>query len=496
MPALVAGACVALAPRFTASGWLRDVRRYGATWFGYTGKPLSYILATPEQADDADNPLRRAYGNEGSPRAIAEFARRFGVEVTDAFGPTEGGIAITPDADTPPGALGRAREHVKIVDRDGNELPPARFDGEGRLANPDACVGEIVNTAGPGPFEGYYRNPEATAAATRFGWYWTGDLGYVDQAGFLYFAGRASDWLRVEGENFPAAPIERALGRHPDVVAAAVYGVPDAEAGDQVMAALVLRRDAAFDGAGFAHCLLHVRAVVHREADDAHVRQFAVNRLCRFDSIHFGHGDIHDYHVGAQHAGRVHRAEERVHEGVEVLVAHRGEVHELRALPVGDAAVDHVGAAVDGHLVAAGGERLADYHRIYRDSAARAGMFAHSLDSFSVAGINDHIIPWEDAYRTTQLLGARHELGDLGDVFVADGHRPAGHVRPLLGVALIELHQELADRDVLLGLLEQRNAQLVLGQDALIDENLAKVTLGLGRCRLVHGESMMSSLNA
>ncbi|MCX7619902.1 MAG: hypothetical protein N2037_03530 [Acidimicrobiales bacterium] len=64
-----------------------------------------------------------------------------------------------------------------------------------------------------------------------------------------------ADWIRVDGENFPAGPIESALSRHPDVVVAVAYGVPDAHAGDQVMAALVLREGVRFDGAAFARWL-------------------------------------------------------------------------------------------------------------------------------------------------------------------------------------------------------------------------------------------------
>jgi fatty-acyl-CoA synthase len=116
-------------------------------------------------------------------------------------------------------------------------------------------VGELVNTFGVGPFEGYYRNEEAMAQTTRDGWYWSGDLGYVDDDGWVYFAGRTSDWIRVDGENFPGAPIESIIGRHPDVVLASVYGVPDPDSGDQVMAALVLREGAEFDGASFASWL-------------------------------------------------------------------------------------------------------------------------------------------------------------------------------------------------------------------------------------------------
>jgi len=143
-------------------------------------------------------------------------------------------------------------ETVKVVDPEGRERLRARFDPDGRLLDPEGCVGEIVNTAGSGPFEGYYANPEANERTNRNGWYWSGDLGYVDEDGWLWFAGRTSDWLRVDGENFPAGPVEAALGRHPDVVLASVYGVPDESAGDQVMAALVLRPAVTFDPDGFA----------------------------------------------------------------------------------------------------------------------------------------------------------------------------------------------------------------------------------------------------
>ena len=130
----------------------------------------------------------------------------------DAYGATEGGVAVNRDAEQRAGALGLAPAHVKVVDEDGNEKPRrrARRRRAGSL-NADECVGEIVNTQGVGPFEGYYNNADATAKTTRFGWYWSGDLGYLDADGYLYFAGRNADWIRVDGENFPAGPIEEAL---------------------------------------------------------------------------------------------------------------------------------------------------------------------------------------------------------------------------------------------------------------------------------------------
>ncbi|WP_263252117.1 long-chain-fatty-acid--CoA ligase [Saccharopolyspora rosea] len=255
---LAAGAAIALRRRFSASGFLPDVRRFGATYANYVGKPLSYVLATPRRPDDADNPLRLAYGNEGAERDLAAFGERFGCLVVDGFGSSEGGVAVQRTPDTPPGALGRATDGVAVLDPDtGRRCPPARFDADGRLANPDEAVGELVNTTGPGWFAGYYNDPEADAERMRDGMYWSGDLGYVDENGFCYFAGRSQDWLRVDGENLGTAPIERALLRHPDVVEAAVYAIPAPDVGDQVMAAL--RTTDAFDPARLGEFLCSQR---------------------------------------------------------------------------------------------------------------------------------------------------------------------------------------------------------------------------------------------
>ncbi|HXW33981.1 MAG TPA: AMP-binding protein, partial [Acidimicrobiales bacterium] len=197
-PALVAGASISLARRFSASGFLTDVRRYGATWFNYTGKLLAYLLTTPERPDDCENTLRVAFGNEGSPHVVEAAAKRFGITIIDVFGSTEGAIALDRSGERPRSSVGRLREGIAVVDASGIEVPRARFDDEGRLLNAEESVGEIVNMLGAGPFEGYYHNEEAMRRATRNGWYWSGDLGYVDEEGWVYFAGRTSDWLRVD----------------------------------------------------------------------------------------------------------------------------------------------------------------------------------------------------------------------------------------------------------------------------------------------------------
>ena len=246
-PAVYVGATIALRRRFSASAFLDDVRRYHATYFNYVGKPLSYILATPPRPEDRDHDLVRVVGNEGTERDVARFSERFGVLVLDNYGSTEGGVTVMRSPEQPKGALGRLPEGVLVVDPEhGTPRAPARFDASGRLLNPEECIGEIVNT-GPGSFEGYYRNDEAVEARTRNGWYWSGDLGYADADGWLWFAGRDYDWLRVDGENFAAAPVERIVGAFPGVVLGAVYAVPATDVGDDVMVVLQLELDAEFE---------------------------------------------------------------------------------------------------------------------------------------------------------------------------------------------------------------------------------------------------------
>jgi fatty-acyl-CoA synthase len=271
MPALVYGASLALARRFSARGFLRDIRRYGCTYFNYTGSPLSYILMTPEAPDDADNPLRVAYGNEGSMEAIRRFGARFGCRVIDSFGATEGGFGMYRTDIEPAGSVGKAPPHIQVWNDRDEVCPPACFDADGRLANADECIGEIVNVDGAGKFEGYYGNEIATREKVRGGIFRSGDHGYTDADGFLYFVGRDEEWVRVEGENFPARPVEEIVRRHPDVAACAFYGVPDAAAGDMAMLCIVLRPGAAFDPDGFV-AFLHAQPDLHAKAMPRFVR--------------------------------------------------------------------------------------------------------------------------------------------------------------------------------------------------------------------------------
>lgn len=270
-PAVAAGAAIVPA-KFSASSFLHDVRRYGVTYMNYVGKPLAYILATPERDDDADNSLRVAFGNEANEKDIEEFARRFGTRVEDGFGSTENAVMVIREPGTPRGSIGKGAVGVAVYHSDTvTECGVARFDDHGALVNADDAVGELVNTTGSGIFAGYYNDPDANAERMRHGMYWSGDLAYKDSQGWVYLAGRTADWMRVDGENLAAAPIERILLRHPAISRVAVYAVPDDRVGDQVMAAVVLHDGPAFEPESF-EAFLDTQADLSPKARPRYVR--------------------------------------------------------------------------------------------------------------------------------------------------------------------------------------------------------------------------------
>src|SRR3989475_4703100 len=177
--------------------------------------------------------------------------RRFGVaHVAECFGSTDAGVVtITPlGAPWRPGSCGPPVPGVElgIVDDEGGVLPPRR-------------AGEIA-VRSPARLSAYFRDPEATAAALRDGWFYTGDLGYVDEDGWLYFVDRKRDVIRRGGENISSVLIEKTLREHPRVVEAAVIGVPDPVLGQEVKAFIVANGPVTED----------------------ELRRFAAERLARF----------------------------------------------------------------------------------------------------------------------------------------------------------------------------------------------------------------------
>jgi fatty-acyl-CoA synthase len=257
-PAFASGATLALRRKFSASHFLPDIRETRATFFNSVGRAIAHIVATPPGRHDRDHALKFVLGPETSARDKEIFTERFGVPLIEGYGSSENAIILKPVFDARPGALGRAgsREDVAVVDpKTGQELPRALFNLDGKLANAEECIGELVGRQAASNFEGYYNNPEADAERTRNGWYWSGDLAYRDEDGVFYFAGRTGDWLRVDSENFAAAPVERILARFEGVTGVAVYPVPDSRTGDQVMVALEFGEGSSFDPDAFGRFL-------------------------------------------------------------------------------------------------------------------------------------------------------------------------------------------------------------------------------------------------
>src|SRR5699024_6631073 len=127
---------------------------------------------------------------------------------------TENGLSFPPKRTTPPGSIGQpaASDEAVIINPDtGIECPRAVFDEQGLLSNADEAIGEIVGLNTAHRFEGYYKNPGAAKERVRGDQYWTGDLGYRDEDGYFYFAGRGGDMIRVDSENFSAAQVEAVL---------------------------------------------------------------------------------------------------------------------------------------------------------------------------------------------------------------------------------------------------------------------------------------------
>jgi carnitine-CoA ligase len=228
---VAARAGLALLPRFSASGFIDSARRHGATEFNAIGAMLEMLMRQPERPDDADNPLRLAYAGPTPPEERhLEFERRFGLELTSGYAMSETPYGTVWRRGTRPyGTLGSPRQHPTL-----GEVNEARVNSDGEL--------ELRN---PAVMKGYWRMREETAAVLRpDGWLQTGDLVTANPDGTYTMVGRKKEVIRRRGENVAPAEIEEALASHPDVVEAAVVGVPSELSEEDIKAFVVLREGA------------------------------------------------------------------------------------------------------------------------------------------------------------------------------------------------------------------------------------------------------------
>ena len=231
---LASGGSVAMAPRFSAARFWDQALGCGCTWINVVPTIVSFLLEGPVPAGDLGR-LRfcRSASAALPPEHLRGFERKFGIGVIETMGLTE---TVAPSFSNPLdpaqrklGSVGRASGgEARIIDA---ELRPV----------PDGTTGELA-IRGPHVMRGYYKNPEATAAAfTPDGWLRTGDLGHRDADGFFFVTGRIKELIIKGGENIAPREIDEALLQHPAVLDAAAVGIPDPHYGQEIMACIVLR---------------------------------------------------------------------------------------------------------------------------------------------------------------------------------------------------------------------------------------------------------------
>ena len=204
----------------------------------FLGVPYIFALAVSlAKKDGIKNDLSslRLCGSGGAPlptNVIRRFKHHYGLTIIDFWGLTEAVALVTcppVDGTGKLGSVGKALPgwEVKIVDDRGKQLPPNQ-------------LGEII-VAGP-IMNGYYNNPQATAETIKDGWLHTGDIGCVDEHGYLFLSGRKKEIIIVKGQNIYPSDIEEVLSTHPKIAEARVIGIPDKLRGEIVGAVIRLKK--------------------------------------------------------------------------------------------------------------------------------------------------------------------------------------------------------------------------------------------------------------
>ena len=241
---MLRGATVILRRGYRNEYFWKDIAEHGATSAFLLGAIANFLWQQPPSPHDADTPLQTVGMYPAIPEHEA-FARRFGVRIASGYGSTENpGPCFHPPGTPFPNnqCVGELSEHAEV-----------RIVDENDLEVPCCTVGEIC-VRPRNPWEimvGYWRSPEATARAFRNLWYHSGDAGYMDEQGRLYFVDRVSDSLRRRGENISSMEVEDVVNQHPAVMECAVFPVRAEETEQEVMVAIVTQPGVHFDPAEF-----------------------------------------------------------------------------------------------------------------------------------------------------------------------------------------------------------------------------------------------------
>ncbi len=233
---ILLGGTMSLVSRFEPRAVLELMRRDQVSVF--MGVPTTFIALLQEAgAADCDLTSLRVAVSGGAPipaEVIDSFERRFGVPILEGYGLSESSSAATFNISATDRKVYSAGKpiwgtSVQIWGADSRPLPP----GAGQ-------VGEIV-LRGANIMIGYHDNPEATAKAFASGWFHTGDLGYLDEDGFLFIVDRIKDLIIRGGYNVYPREVEEVIYAHPAVAEAAVIGVPDPKLGEEVRAVVAVK---------------------------------------------------------------------------------------------------------------------------------------------------------------------------------------------------------------------------------------------------------------
>jgi crotonobetaine/carnitine-CoA ligase len=233
---MMAGGQVVLDTQFTAEKFLDVVRGHGITIALIHGPLVEMVYKQPARPNDADNTLTRVIASPFPGKIALDFEKRFGVRGIETWGMTEVTVPIWQPLDEPMrvGACGKLRSEyfeLRIVDPDTDEEMPAGATGEFALRPRLPFI----------MMQGYLRMPEATLSAWRNLWFHTGDLGYIDPTGYVYFVDRAKERIRRRAENISSYDIEAAALQHDAIAECAAVGVPSEFEGDDDIKLYVVR---------------------------------------------------------------------------------------------------------------------------------------------------------------------------------------------------------------------------------------------------------------